>query len=335
MDLELQKIDSFANKSLTPQEKDWFLNNEVLKFLKQRSSSLSNSKTTGFENTTKRLDDVKDFIKPFKLIKDNQENTFLLPPDYFSYIRVDFSMYKDCSNIRVKKTENTIYKSTINIKPDVDVLNIFKINIVINSIETTIFDIEDLPSEYLITTDSKKQEFLLRKAIKIKIKEALEKISPNTYIYWDNFNKYKITFIANFNFSINTNINTKINIGIPSSYIISETKGASLKARSRAIDHEFFTDVENSALSGSKDYSPICNIIGKTLKVSPPKGVIIESVVMTYICYPSIIDLLLNSDLNTDYDTSIEIVSNTIRFIKSIIDKPNYEAYLRENTLIE
>ena len=56
---------------------------------------------------------------------------------------------------------------------------------------------------------------------------------------------------------------------------------------------------------------------------------------MVYVFRPAFISLSLNSDLNTDYDTAIEIVSNAARFISSLIDTRNYDKFVRENTLIE
>jgi hypothetical protein len=56
---------------------------------------------------------------------------------------------------------------------------------------------------------------------------------------------------------------------------------------------------------------------------------------MTYFCTPSILDVNLNNDLNMSNSVCREIISNTVRFMKALIEDNNYEAYIKENMLIE
>jgi len=58
LDLLLQKSNSHWNKNFLPQEKDWFLNQEIKKFIKQRLNPLSNDKRLGAFDTIKRVEDL-------------------------------------------------------------------------------------------------------------------------------------------------------------------------------------------------------------------------------------------------------------------------------------
>ena len=62
IDMILQKVNSNVISSFEPEEKDWVLNEEVNRFIKQRLSILSNEKRLGFQDTQKRVDDLKNLI---------------------------------------------------------------------------------------------------------------------------------------------------------------------------------------------------------------------------------------------------------------------------------
>lgn len=61
--LKFNIINSNKNKRFTPQEIDWILNDQADEFVETRSTPKSNRKGEGFEETQKRLDDIRTVIK--------------------------------------------------------------------------------------------------------------------------------------------------------------------------------------------------------------------------------------------------------------------------------
>lgn len=337
IDLGLQKINSFVNKSLLSQEKDWFLNREVNSFLKKR---------TNFANYVNRVEDIRDLVrvKSLPIEKNSRGKYFIeLPSDYFGYVRFDGYSYYPCSNTSITPTNIKEYSTVIDLNIPDTTLTSYKVEINIGGTMTTIFDIDDLPANYLVQEEFKKQKFLLMKAMKIQMEQNLKKVlSPNLQLYWEfkgyDYSAYTLylTSDADFNSIIITSN------GTPNTFTKSERTIESinlidtpLRAKIRLIDNEFLSDVENSHLSKSRANSPLGVFVEGVLEVSKPFDAILGTVDITYICKPNIIDLLLDSNLNMSRKVSEKIVSNTIQTMKAIINDTNYQAYVQENVLTE
>ena len=340
LDLELQKLDSFNTKNLLPQEKDWFLNNEVLKFIKSRIDPKSNIKGTGFQSTNKRLDDLKDFISlDPKLIK-NEEGSYMLPSDFLYPVRIDVNSYKDCDGIDYDYTDITYYKHTIDLN-FLNSISAYKIfTKYADSVEPSIciFDIDTLPSSYLNKDTLLSNKFLLLRALQIELETELKELYPSAKLYWDVKKKFTLTVITDKQIILTLDrANTVNDVEATVTIIENEEVTSNLlpTAEARIQKEEAFTDTANSSLTGALQHSPLARIRNSSVYIHSAKSVIVSTVAMAYIRKPRFISLSLNSNIETDYDTSIEIVSNTVRFLKSIVDTGNYEQYIRENTLIE
>lgn len=61
-DLELDKVNSLQYPSFTTVERDYFINQGIRKFVKTRYSG-TNSKREGFEQTQKRIDDLRTLVR--------------------------------------------------------------------------------------------------------------------------------------------------------------------------------------------------------------------------------------------------------------------------------
>ena len=61
--VKINEVNSNKNKRFTPEEIDWILNDQVDEFVETRSTPKSNNKNEGFEETQKRLDDIRTVIK--------------------------------------------------------------------------------------------------------------------------------------------------------------------------------------------------------------------------------------------------------------------------------
>lgn len=349
IDLELQKLNSQISKDIRPIEKDWFLNNEVLKFIKQRTNFLSNFKGLGFQETLKRVEDIKDLIKTrncFVETNSRGEQIVKLPSDYLHYVRGDVYMHKTCT-LTVSKTQTNIYSCDIDLAfPTNNTLATYTISITLaNNTVVVLFDAVNLPSGYIVTTEFNKQTFMLKKALKVSLEQKIKEVlSPNSQLYWDNTNTIVLESDVAFTNVFVTRTN-QTNAQDPNEVLIYSPVqklmeyypriSSPLRAKIRPISEEILTDVENSNLSKSQAKSPIVTIQRDCIKFSKLSGVVFGSVDITYISKPQLIDLYLNSHLNMSTNVCKEIVSNTVRFLKAIIESQNYQAYAQENILIE
>ena len=84
VNLGVQKIGSFQVDNLLPEEIDHELNLAQRRFIKQRYSSTSNAKQQGFEQSQKRLDDLRNLVEDFTAYEN-----FYMGPVYTSSSRGD------------------------------------------------------------------------------------------------------------------------------------------------------------------------------------------------------------------------------------------------------
>lgn len=109
----LDKTDSLNYKDFLPEEVDSFLNNAIGKFTEQRAYG-NNKRGLGFEETQKRLDDLRTLVKntnitTFTNTPDNKPNgVFItLPTDYRHAVEEDATIsFIDCKNQTQTKITN-------------------------------------------------------------------------------------------------------------------------------------------------------------------------------------------------------------------------------------
>jgi len=346
IDLDLQKINSQNTKNLLPQEKDWFLNREVINYLISKTTPSSNVKQLGFEDTAKRVEDIKDFIrvKNIPIETNNRGEKFIvLPSNYFGYIRFDAYSYRNCSNINIAAVNATSYRSTFKIELPATELTAYKIEVVTPTGTKTLFDLSNLPSGYFVNAEFKKQKFLLINALKVILPRTLKtELSLESSLYWEieGYNYEADSFILETkneisNVIITTNVTPKNHTVTTKVYSTYAKALTPLKAKIRVIDDEFLSDVETSHLSKSRANSPTSALKQGVLELSNLSSAIFGSIDITYICKPNIIDLLLDSNLNVSNRVAKEVVGNTIRVLKNVLQDQNYQAYAQENILTE
>ena len=142
IDLLLQKINSQSTKNILPQEKDWFLNREVINYLQSKVNPTSNIKQLGFEDTAKRVEDVRDLVRvasrPIE-VNSRGKQFVTFPSDYFTYVRFDTYSYKNCEGVAVLPTATAEYKGTFKVILPASTLTIYKIELVTGGGTTTLF----------------------------------------------------------------------------------------------------------------------------------------------------------------------------------------------------
>ncbi len=88
IDLEqkLQSIDANRFDDLLQEEKDWWLHEAQMRYIKQRISPKGNPKREGNQQTVKRYDDLQALISPFSSLLYVQDSSTVqtpLPSNYY------------------------------------------------------------------------------------------------------------------------------------------------------------------------------------------------------------------------------------------------------------
>ena len=337
IDLLLQNLNSHWNKNFLPQEKDLFINNEIYKFINQRINPKSNLKGEGFEDTTKRIEDLNILKKTVSIpVQYNQKEIYInFPFDYLKYITCELNTCC-CEGKQVVKSYYETEFFPINNIVNFNYLEYLIIKFKQDGNETIIFNTANIPTNYLPQDNIEmyRKQFLLINLIK----NVLYKTSKLSNLYEIKFDKFKNVFIikSDKEFSIEYILNGEVFTPIinKKDYFFNNIS-SDLYSETRIIDNEYITNVKNSYLSKSKDQSVIALLKNKFLSIIPPKNAIFGMANLTYICRPSMVDLYLN--YNSEFDDSIlkEIINNVVKTINGILSIEGYEKYIRENTLVE
>ena len=346
-DIDLQKINSNATLNIKPEEKDWLLNKETIKFLNSVTRDSSNPKQLGFEEDTKRLKDVAPLIKAKKIEVepfDTERGRFILPPFVFKPLTVEAIFFKNCYNNEFSKTKNlNVYTFKVD-----KAVSSFKVTIKVQGVPSTIFDTANLPSSY-----KWEEHIYLVKALLINFKLLNEStlFQDNGYeIHYEWFhNQYR----ENTFFFVGGSTLTEVTVETGIIYKTGEVEGTEktvlalpitlpsistidyFQRPCRIVSHEPLAWKLTSNISNSLPESPLATFDRNFGYVYFPKNIIIKDVILTYICKPNLIDIHLGQSLNLDSDTCLEIVARTVKFTKALIDSGNYEKYFNETNLIE
>jgi hypothetical protein len=124
LDQELNKVNSALYDILTPQEKDIAFNKNIEKFVKQRYGAHSNAKQKGFEQSQKRIDDLRELVKinysltaykpSFDDIDFNSMVKAELPSDYCLSINTRSQIsYVDCGTFTYQEVPKNEYYSVL------------------------------------------------------------------------------------------------------------------------------------------------------------------------------------------------------------------------------
>lgn len=332
LELLLQKVNSHWNQNFLIQERDTFINREILKFVKQRINPLSNGKRQSVFDILKRTQDLNTLIKtiPLDVVELNKkEDIVYLPFNHLYYISSVAEVTPNCSKTINPQIDKITYVKS------------FKEIIIVNSLTTlvitingnVVFNLTELPSGYLPndSIDDYKKKFIINNAILLKLRKTL----PLIEVEFDKSNhNFVLRSKVDFTISVVENTVDKTITQSQSSF-----KGNSntkvLDARIRIVDEEFKDEILSSNLSKPKDESIIGYLRNNALILPKHANSVYNSINLTYFCLPSKVDLLL--DYNSELPDIVleEVISNVAQTLKGVISSDTYEKYSQENLLIE
>lgn len=337
LELLLQKVNSHWNQNFLPQEKDLFINREVLKYIKQRINPLSNNKRLSVFDVLKRVQDLNPLIKTVNLDVvsiNSKEDGVHLPFDFLYYISSEGSVTPRCEKTLSDEIDIPVYTKAFKALSELGSTNDFIISITKDGTDTIVFDLSTLPEQYLPQDDipDYKKVFILNNAIYSTLLRNLPdyiEVKYNTYLQ-----QFELRSYEDYVLTITLNSNTYVVTSSTSSFK-GNNQDNQLDAEIRVVDEEFKTAIKRSYLSKSKDESSIAYLRERLLILPKNKSVVHNKVSLTYICKPAKVDVLL--DHNSELPDIIldEVISNTAQTLKGVIASDSYEKYTQENMLIE
>lgn len=336
IDLHLQKVNSNYIDVLLPEEKDFFLNEEQIKFINTRISAISNDKKKGLEFDQKRYDDLEKLKEPYSataLIKDNRSGYINLPDNYLHLIN-DRTELDDLCNKSFDDFEPQEFNGNyfvFGIKKDTS-LKGFKIHF--NN--TLVFDLANYP---IYANISLEETFSL-------INLVLYTIGLDYTIYWEYYNGvyYPNKFIVE---DLKGDIE-KITITYPE-----PTPDVIEQINPIPIDEEFYEsedvievpnrltktediyEVLRGAFTKTSKKSPVSEIIKGQLIVFHDRYFILTKINIDYIRKPQPVSLSLNQSCELDVNIHQELVEETAKSIAAFIESRNYPQLNNENNTKE
>lgn len=340
----LQKVNSKDIVSYEPQEIDWALNEECLRFIKQRTNPLSNSKKQGFQATQKRYDDLEELITQNYLIpmyKDNSNVNSVfgfLPPNYLSLINDRSLTHNLCGRALSTVSTNVVseYVCVVPFPEPVETSSPFynSLSFIDTATSNVLFDVNNYNST-INGFDAKEEKFYI---INLLIEE-LSKLS-NIEIRWEKYNEtyYRNSIIFISKSPLFTGITVQpINTSIPVN-VINYVQYAPLnveEVENRLVKTEELYDILSNSFTKTVAESPISNLARGKINVHHKQKFILSFTKIDYIRKPRKIDLFLGQSCELNPNVHEEIVENTAKRLSAIVKAENYQQIINENLITE
>ncbi len=338
LELLLQKVNSHWNQNFLPQEKDTFINREVLKFIKQRLNPLSNIKKQSIFDILKRNQDLNSLVKtvPISVVNINQkEDAYHLPFDFLYYVSSSLDVTPVCGKTILPPIDKVLYKVTFPSFKNLNDLETLVISITQGSVTTEVFNLSMLPEGYLPDDgiDDYKKVFILNNAILNILLKKLPLL--NVEVRFDKYlNVFELRSSSTFSISVVENT-----VVVPSPTTSTSLKGnqqpKSLEASIRIVDEEFKSNIKRSSLSRTRDESVVGYLRDTEVILPLQSSVVYNTAYLTYICKPAKVDVFLSHNSDLPDEVLEEVISNTAQTLKGVISSDSYEKFANENLLIE
>lgn len=350
LDLGLQEINSALENDFGVEEKDFFINEEIKKFISQRLNPESNLKGVGFEDTTKRLDDLQ------KLKKEKYLNTYswdalnigkttafnsnvfsFLPSDYLHKIEINPEVYYNCNISSYTETTSSFGIAEYSLPTNYD-YSPFQIELEINGVYTTIFTSASYP--YINAGLNIEYWFYMKDLIRDVISYAS---LTGLEVYWEQlagfFGVNRLYFVntnpSYTNIRITTNSVTVIPFN-PISVKYYNLVNKKLKvAEARVYNSEVINDRLRDAFTKTTPTSVVCEVTKGLIRLYHNDNFYIQNIGFKYYKKPMKVNYNLGITSDLDENVHHEILNNAITTIKSLINSNTYKQFLTENLKIE
>ena len=353
----VDKINSLQADMLLPQEIDIELNKSQLRFINTKYSG-NNRHRTGFEESQKRIDDLRTIVREFEApvtFKEQLRNnifvdTFTLPVDYMYLVNQQSTVWIDDCN---PMNWNIIYPDPINyFTMSLSDFVCDKNTQIANSI-VMYEDASDLTQgqEVLWTNTN---ALVFPADIQALIQDIISFSGPGFTVYWEQFTtlNYPGEFIVVVDTDVHSWFQWDASVGTVSTLVALDNTGTNLES-TRALNSGIafnekrdpweFTErlrVSNTFIqqddiftmlldpfNTTKHTDPLTTIRGNQIDIYTSDIFIIDTMKITYIRNPRNISLPLGIDCELPIHSHQEIVDMTVSSILEGISDPRYKTH--------
>lgn len=345
IDVGLQKLNTEVLDSILPETKDWVLTQEMLQFINTRMTPKTNVKQEGFQETTKRYDDLEELITEITLpvYKKGSDARFqfsILPFDYFHHIEDESNLSWDCRDISAQLTEGIVNKY-ISIMPFNDgssnLYADFQVDLNTGSGIDVLLDIANFPSlasglnsdaERFVIIDLVLQEINQIDGIEVRYENYNGRYYKDTFIFiTDNPNYINVVMKTDTNDLVTFN---PIEF-VAYTHNLSKTK----EEPNRLTKAEDLKRLMKYSFGSTKADSPLSAISRGFLEVARNESFILNSIRLKYIRRPRKISLSLNQSCELHRNVHDELVDKTVERLSAFVDSNNINNIVKENLTFE
>jgi len=353
----VDKINSLQADMLLPQEIDIDLNKSQLRFINTKYSG-NNRHRTGFEESQKRIDDLRTIVREFEApvtFKEQLRNnifvdTFTLPADYMYLVNQQSTVWIDNCN---PMNWNIIYPDPINyFTMSLSDFVCDKNTQIADSI-VMYEDASDLTQgQQILWTNS--NSLVFPSDIQALIQDIINNAGPGFTVYWEQFTT--LNHPGEFIVVVDTNVHTwfqwDASVGTVSTLVALDSVGTNLEstrglnsgiAFNEKREPTTFTErlrVSNTFIqqddiftmlldpfNTTKHTDPLTTIRGNQIDIYTSDIFIIDTMKITYIRNPRNISLPLGIDCELPIHSHQEIVDMTVSSILEGISDPRYKTH--------
>lgn len=368
IDESLQYVNSSLYDTILPEEKDWFLNETCIRFIRDSISIKANRKKEGFDDTIERYEGLEELVTDSGLtmyVHPSEINCMrsYMPNNFFTLINDRSVINWNCNGISlVKTTPASTIKYCIAPFPlvSVDIYARYKLEIWNTvgggSTLATLFDMNDatgllndnLKIIYPTGLPALSYKFII---INQLLYRCARETSVNTYcsVYWEKFeNIYaQNSFIVIINTPLSTyqlrqfdngaatagspyaqNTITKDTYVVPTIY-------TQKTIPNRITDHEIVHNALNSYYFKTNDESPISTMNRGFLNVYHNTTFYPVTLNIQYIRKPRSINYAINQSCEINPNFHQNIVDITVQRIKALVQAGNYKEFVNENLSVK
>lgn len=287
----LQKINSFQVDIFLPQELDLEINKNIQRFVEQRYSKLSNLKKQGFEESQKRIDDLRTLVVEYSSTTSykgqigpvHHIDSFALPTPGSSLGGED-------------------YLHLLNIRALIEYVGCKPVEWQFGIISETCACSVLVPGATLA-----QQEINCGLIVPAGIWQCTTTLSDYRMIG-----------------SYQTNANGSLATDANGNFILLSDKSTTVSG-CKYCQHDDIFELLNDPFNTTKYTKPLYTIIDNNLDIYTDNTFIVGNVKITYLKYPTVVNVITGVDCDLPLYTHQEIVDMTINSLLEAISDPRYQ----------
>jgi hypothetical protein len=341
IDIGTQLVNSNRKRTFQPPELDVLFNRNLLRFIDNRSTSKTNIKQEGFDDSVKRIIDLEElkfntgYLSP--IVYDDNTSYIILPNNFKLPYGGVSKVYYDCNNKVTVKNISTNIASLMFLDDNIGTSNIFYSNFKLtatdsNNNQVVLFDINNyINLEPLYSPDTK---FMI-------INMIMNIVNPNLTFYWEKYNDTFLpnTFIVvdftNTYKSVQIDYDTNVNITaqfVPVKNVIYNAKYNIVSSTELVSSDKYNNLVDNHYYNKNRQYKPLTKIENGRLYIRHD-GFYPILFKLEYIATPIFINSFTGQMTNLRNNIQ-EVIDMTIEDIFAILNG-TYQGIINRNAKIE